>query len=492
MSVLERADAWGDMTVSLEDEPDEAETTPLNSREPSPVKQPGGGGAASSAAAGRARVQPTAMMPRAASHAELEAAANAMHDTGRMGADLRKSRMSYMLIVLFIALVVLDVLLLLELVSAIELVGATSAYGEAQRSLARVGQLVTCVFTLLLGSYSLVVHRRWQVSLPRFAAAAATSFALLPEYTTIALVLDVGKLAFPYGNRVMLVTIMMMGRVTVIAILLRLAYIAGVRRGLISQKKMPEMLRTLVSLEGFEQRGLGDVAPQAERPLTVDLLEKLVVFLTPRRLGERPKEGAGLARNSMFPLALFALLLTSAACWTEYERLRYEQEPLLEAYMARALADESMSDLGFNSTARLSWRPPSAQPVPPVTTFLVIVSGVNLEVGQKILGRAFDASVNPLCALDVQTRCESHTMRNVAPSTSLPNWIAALTGASPTVRRRVRRRDPRRGVCRAPFLTDALPLRSRARSRMWCARLPLSVSPDARRAGQHRHRPLPL
>ena len=84
-------------------------------------------------------------------------------------------------------------------------------------------------------------------------------------------------------------------------------------RGLVSQKHMPEMLRTLVSLEGVEARGLGDVAPQAERPLTVDHLEKLVVFLTPRRLGERPKEGAGLARNSAMPLTIFVFLLTSSA-----------------------------------------------------------------------------------------------------------------------------------------------------------------------------------
>ena len=37
---------------------------------------------------------------------------------------------------------------------------------------------------------------------------------------------------------------MMMCRVATVAILLRVGFIAGVRRGLISQKKMPEMLRT--------------------------------------------------------------------------------------------------------------------------------------------------------------------------------------------------------------------------------------------------------
>lgn len=79
-------------------------------------------------------------------------------------------------------------------------------------------------------------------------------------------------------------------RIASTAIMLRLAFIAGVRRGLVSQKALPEMLRTLVSLEGASARGAGDVAVHGERPLSVDLLEKLIVFLTPRRLGERPNE----------------------------------------------------------------------------------------------------------------------------------------------------------------------------------------------------------
>ena len=108
-----------------------------------------------------------------------------------------------------------------------------------------------------------------------------------------------------------------------------------------------------------------------------------------------------------------------------------------QADVARELHDASMATISAtNLTARLRWRPPDSQPVPPVTAFLVIVSGVNLEVGQKILGQAFDPAVNPLCALDIQSRCDAHVLRTVAPSTSLPNWIAALTGASPSATRR--------------------------------------------------------
>ena len=432
MSVLARAgeDAWAGMTVDLEDEDAPvSDTTPLNSREPSPNKP-----AARHVLSGnnaRARVQPE----RRQTALEMAAADRGMHDTGRMGADLRRSRLSNALIGLFFATLALDALTLLEVLDSINTVDAAivNRFGENTRAFARLGQIITLAFTLALAAYSLITHRRWQVSVPRTAAAAATQFALLPEYTTIALFLDVGKLAYPHGNRAMLVALTMLVRIITISILLRLSFIAGVRRGLVSQKQMPEMLRTLVSLEGVETRGLADVAPQAERPLTVDLLEKLVVFLTPRRLGDKPKEGAGLSRNSAMPLAIFAFLLTAAASFTEYDRLRSSQEPQFESHVAQLLYEESMLDLSTNSSARLRWRPPSIQPVPPVSTFLVIVSGVNFAVGSKILGRAFDPSVNPICALDVQTRCESYVMKNVVPSRSLPNWVGSLTGASPTV-----------------------------------------------------------
>ena len=329
MSVLARADdPWAAMSVSLEaDQADlSLETTPLNS----PDKQDRGrsGGRSSSSPS------PIIMRRNVATGAEVMAAEQAEHDAGMQGADLRRSRMAYILLSLLTATPGLDVLVLLDIFSSIEATATEVAFGEDTRSVARAAQIVVTIFTLILSAYSISVQRRWMVSLPRHAAAAATSFALLPEYTTIALVIDVGKLAYPVGARVAMVALMMLLRVATIAVLLRLAYLAGVRKGLVAQRKMPEMLRTLVSLEGVEARGMGDLAPQAERPLSVDLLEKLIVFLTPRRFGERPKEGAGLARNSILPLTVFTLLLTGLAGFTEYERLRTSQEPSIPASVA--------------------------------------------------------------------------------------------------------------------------------------------------------------
>lgn len=415
MSVLARdgitpTDPWHEMQVTLEDA--EHETTPLNSPEKA-VGRPSGDFHRS------VRSDATA--------AERTSAEIAAHEAGRHGADLRRSQLSYILLALLASAPFIDLMLLLDVLSMMEF-DSEVLFGEDTRSIARIAQFLAILLTIFLAAHALSVHRRWQISLPRHAAAAATGFALLPEYTTIALVLDVGKIAYPGGARVMLVTLLMLLRVTSVSVLLRLSFVAGLRRGLVSQRQMPEMLRTLVSLEGVEARGLGDVAPQSERPLSVDLLEKLIVFLTPRRAGERPKEGAGLARNSILPLTFFTFALTAMASFTDYERLRSSQEPLLPKDIALSLTEASM-----NETARLLWRPPSAQPVPPVSTFLVIVSGVTHDVGTKILSRPFDASVNHLCTLDVQTDCESLSLRATTPSTSLPNWIGALTGMSPTV-----------------------------------------------------------
>ena len=100
--------------------------------------------------------------------------------------------------------------------------------------------------------------------------------------------------------------------------------------------------------------------------------------------------------------------------------------------MISASAAATLSEASLNETARLQWRAPKDRVPPPVTVVLLVVSGVTKEAGRRILGPAFDKAVNPLCALDVTSRCDAFNLRSTSPATSLPNWIAALTGASPS------------------------------------------------------------
>lgn len=340
--------------------------------------------------------------------------------------DQRKSATTSVALGLFILSPLLDVMLLYDFAQD-DLSRKAIEFGQSARAIARGAQIVATCFTLLLGLYSITILRRWQMATPRFAAASATQFALLPEYKVISLVLDVGKLAYPAGYRVPITAMIMSVHVLEIVLLLRLTLIGRLHRELLVARQLPEMLRTLVSLEGVESRGLGDVAPQLERPLTVDLLEKLIVFLTPRRLGAKPPEGAGLSRNSALPLTSFVFIITAVAAFVDFNVLFSSQEPAIDAATAATMAEASR-----NETARLVWRLPDERAPPPVTVILLVISGVTADAGSRILAPAFDRNANPLCALDITTRCDTFTLKSVIPSTSLPNWIASVTGTTPS------------------------------------------------------------
>lgn len=428
-------DPWEMSVLGPEDEGDgDQERTPLNSPEKRHgVSYDGGGGAVGGGAASglcggsgsRAR-----SMPTSAACADREAAlarsATAMMDPAMASAtDMRRSKLTTVLLALFCTDPLLDGLLLIDLTA--DDPSSLAVYGQSTRVLARIGQIIAIVFTLLLGLYSIAVLRRWQLSLPRFAAAAAAQFALLPEYKSISIVLDVGKLAYPSGARVPLVSLLMVVRALEVLLLLVISQRGGLRSsGLSGAKAMPEMLRTLVSLEGVEARGLADVAAAVERPLSVRLLERLLVFFAPRRLGGRSSAGAGLARTSAVPLTCFVALVAATTSVTEYERLFGTQEPLFDSGVATHLYDASL-----NESARVQITPPDAREPPPVSVVLLVLSGVGRRAGRKSLAAAFDKDVNPLCALDITSRCDLLRLRPVLPSTSVPNWIAATTGASP-------------------------------------------------------------
>ena len=80
-------------------------------------------------------------------------------------------------------------------------------------------------------------------------------------------------------------------------LVLSIALSVGSRRGLVGKKGLPDMLRTLITLECAEDASFSAIAVDAgapPRPLSVALLEQLIVFLAPRKRGA-VREGAGLS-----------------------------------------------------------------------------------------------------------------------------------------------------------------------------------------------------
>ena len=323
ISVLAAAGARPVTVFGPEDDEDEhglyQERTPLNSANNSPEGRKSvaaRSGKAPSAGGVDAKSQITA---KRAQH-EMNLARNEAQAYAEEN-DARKSMTARITRIIFLFGPLIDAALLYVLGSD-PLPQQAIDFGQNMRATARAAQITAMCFTLFLGLYSLYVINAWYGDKPRFAAIASKQFRLLPEYKVISLVLDVGKLAYPSGLRVPLVALLMVVRVVEFILVLRLTFLMRLATQLTDTKQLPEMLRTLLSLDGVDGHSLGDFqSPSEQRPLTVGLLETLTVFLAPRRLGQSKSEAAGLARNSALPLTLFIFVCTAVACFVDFNVL---------------------------------------------------------------------------------------------------------------------------------------------------------------------------
>ena len=348
--------------------------------------------------------------PTSSTSGEAPAAARTL--TAGMTRDLRQSRRLLLLKWLFVLQPLLDLLLCLLPSSS-----DSELYNETSRDWARTAQMITQVFTLLLALYCLAVLRAWQGANPRFAAVASAQFVRLPEYMAIAIFLDVGKVAYPAGARVTLAALLITVRMVALMVLLAIAFTLGLRRSTLDRRRgLPEIVRALLKLESDEAKPFEGSTLQVGRPLTVGLLEKLILFLGPK---QKAHEGGGLARNSSVPLVALLLVLTAASVVVDFRRLVSTQEPLF--------GDAAAAEVIEASNATLSG---GAVLPPPMAVFLVVISGMGREVGEKILAPAFAAGSNPLCDAE-DGLCESWALEAELPTTSLANWLSVVTGTAP-------------------------------------------------------------
>ena len=257
ISVLAAAGARPVTVFGPEDDEDEhglyQERTPLNSANNSPEGRKSvaaRSGKAPSAGGVDAKSQITA---RRAQH-EMNLARNEAQAYAEEN-DARKSMTARIARIIFLFGPLIDAALLYVLGSD-PLPQQAIDFGQNMRATARAAQITAMCFTLFLGLYSLYVINAWNANKPRFATIASKQFRLLPEYKVISLVLDVGKLAYPSGLRVPLVALLMVVRVVEFILVLRLTFLMRLATQLTDTKQLPEMLRTLLSLDG--EAGTGE------------------------------------------------------------------------------------------------------------------------------------------------------------------------------------------------------------------------------------------
>ena len=79
---------------------------------------------------------------------------------------------------------------------------------EMERDLSWWGRTLATMTTVLIGLWLQFIARRWQRAQPKHVQMASAMFTLTPEFLAIAVVLDVGKLAYPASATLSLVLLL--------------------------------------------------------------------------------------------------------------------------------------------------------------------------------------------------------------------------------------------------------------------------------------------
>ena len=114
--------------------------------------------------------------------------------------DPRKSRAAQVLIVLLMVAPGIDLLVFLPQPDS-----ATAAVEDMEKDLSWLGRMFATITTVLIGTWLQFIARRWQKAQPKHVQMASAMFTLTPEFLAIAVVLDVGKLAYPASATLSLV-----------------------------------------------------------------------------------------------------------------------------------------------------------------------------------------------------------------------------------------------------------------------------------------------
>ena len=198
--------------------------------------------------------------------------------------------------------------------------------------------LVDAIVSLLVVLH--VVQGILTASLDNFLEGAATKLLQAVFFSLL-------QTGYPTILRISIVSLLLLIRVVAAALIFRAAFLSGVLTAK-PARVLPKLIVSLLEMGApVPQPGLGARLQQAqlyalERPLTIELIERLIQWLVPIR--ERAA-AVGTGRRQVLVIGAFLLLMISYAAFAEYWAILGDQDEFFDDGQVDAIRSDSFSYL---------------------------------------------------------------------------------------------------------------------------------------------------
>ncbi len=284
-------------------------------------------------------------------------------------------------------------------------------------------------------------------SLDSFLDAAATKLLQATFFSLL-------QTGYPTVLRLTFVTLLLVIRVTSAAFIFRAAFLSGALSAR-PTRQIPRVILSLLEM-GAPVLPVGaskisnSVLYALERPLRMELVERLLCWLVPLR--ERAS-AVGFGRRQVLLIAAFLVLMTGYSAFYEYWSVLGDQDEFHVEGTLPKIVTESFSYLSEQAYAAGA----GTHSVDEVRPFLPrgIETGTSRVLVLVLSGLRYDAFLQPPPA---EAGAYPHTMatwldelgtdarlcrlRSEVPSNSLPNWVALLMGLRPEIHGLLGNRGP--------------------------------------------------
>ena len=271
-----------------------------------------------------------------------------------------------------------------------------------------------------------VIQGILSASLDNFLEAAATKLLQSIFFSLL-------QTGYPTLLRLAITSAILLMRVAAASLIFRAAFLSGVLTARPS-REMPKLIISLLEMgapvmpPGTHARLKQAQMYALERPLTIELIERLIRWLVPVR--ERAA-AVGMGRRQVLVIAAFLLMMTAYAAFYEYWTILGDQDEFFVEGQRQQITEDSFAYLSSAAYAvgQSTRNVKEARPFLPtnVTTSLhrvvvVVLSGLRYDAFSQS-GQGDAAS---LARFHVSLGGSSVLCKMTAelPSLSVPNWIA--------------------------------------------------------------------